>query len=261
MGSDHVRHLQPTRAGRSQPFTALGSPSSRTVTATVRPQFPDLLVFDDANDPFAGIPLGIGGLGITAGGVSPPRPPRSALPRRTTVGGTTAAGGPPDNVEQEMRRNSCPPPVPSRGTDRRDARQRRLSGMSSTSSGRSIGLLGGMSLLNMNDMNETASPFNGDNMVRSAGGGSNDGSDGKEDAAQSQLTQRWETLAHMFHEIGLHRYIQRFDEERIDLAAAQLLGDGDLERMGLRLGDRLKLRAAVAQLDAVRLGSSGAGAS
>ena len=118
-----------------------------------------------------------------------------------------------------------------------------------------------MSLLNMNDMNETASPFNGDNMVRSAGGVSNDGSDGKEDAAQSQLTQRWETLAHMFHEIGLHRYIQRFDEERIDLAAAQLLGDGDLERMGLRLGDRLKLRAAVAQLGAVRLGSSGAGAS
>ena len=119
-----------------------------------------------------------------------------------------------------------------------------------------MGLLGGMSLLNMNDMNETASPFDGDSMFRSAGRESNDGNDGKGDAAQSHITQRWETLAHMFHEIGLHRYIQRFDEERIDLAAAQLLGDGDLERMGLRLGDRLKLRAAVAQLGAVRLGSS-----
>ncbi|MBT6984209.1 MAG: AAA family ATPase, partial [Rhodospirillaceae bacterium] len=49
-------------------------------------------------------------------------------------------------------------------------------------------------------------------------------------------------------ELGLDKYLAVFVENEIDMAAAQLLDNGDLKEMGLPIGPRKKLMAAIAAL-------------
>jgi len=51
--------------------------------------------------------------------------------------------------------------------------------------------------------------------------------------------------------LGLERYVQVFAENDVDLEAVRLLGESDLEKLGVSLGHRKRLLKAIAELDGV----------
>jgi len=53
--------------------------------------------------------------------------------------------------------------------------------------------------------------------------------------------------------LGLGKYAELFAQAEIDLEALALLEEGDLKELGLPIGPRLKLRKAIAQLNAAEL--------
>jgi class 3 adenylate cyclase len=55
-------------------------------------------------------------------------------------------------------------------------------------------------------------------------------------------------LAHWLKELGMSEYAQRFAENGIDASALRYLTDQDLEKIGVLLGHRRKMLAAIAEL-------------
>jgi hypothetical protein len=51
------------------------------------------------------------------------------------------------------------------------------------------------------------------------------------------------------HQLGLERYVQVFAENDIDLHVIQLLGESDLEKLGVSLGHRKRLLKAIDELN------------
>ena len=51
--------------------------------------------------------------------------------------------------------------------------------------------------------------------------------------------------------LGLERYVQIFADNDVDLEAIRLLGESDLEKLGVSLGHRKRLLKAIAELDGV----------
>jgi hypothetical protein len=67
----------------------------------------------------------------------------------------------------------------------------------------------------------------------------------------SRLGETAIDIASWLQEIGLAEHTERFRAERIDAGVLPTLTDDDLRELGLPLGDRKKLRAAI---DALALG-------
>ena len=57
-----------------------------------------------------------------------------------------------------------------------------------------------------------------------------------------------QNLAHWLEELGMSEYVQRFAENRIDLAVLPELTDQHLKDLGIPLGDRLKMLRAIREL-------------
>ena len=55
-------------------------------------------------------------------------------------------------------------------------------------------------------------------------------------------------VADWLEKLGMTEYAQRFAENKIDLAALRYLTDQDLKDIGVALGDRRKMLAAIAKL-------------
>jgi class 3 adenylate cyclase/predicted ATPase len=53
------------------------------------------------------------------------------------------------------------------------------------------------------------------------------------------------------HRLGLERYVEVFADNDVDLEAVRLLGESDLEKLGISLGHRKRLLKAIAELDGV----------
>ena len=56
-------------------------------------------------------------------------------------------------------------------------------------------------------------------------------------------------LAHWLERLGMSEYAQRFVENGIDVSVLRYLTDQDLEKIGVLLGHRRKILAAIAKLD------------
>src|SRR6476660_9602172 len=54
-------------------------------------------------------------------------------------------------------------------------------------------------------------------------------------------------LAHWLEELGMSEYAQRFAENKIDISVLRHLTDQDLKDMGVALGHRRKMLAAIAE--------------
>jgi len=57
-----------------------------------------------------------------------------------------------------------------------------------------------------------------------------------------------EPISQWLEELGLGQYSQVFVEAEVDLAVLPDLGEGDLEKLGVKLGHRKKLLRAIAAL-------------
>ena len=57
-----------------------------------------------------------------------------------------------------------------------------------------------------------------------------------------------EDIAQWLEELGLSRYAQVFDEHDIDFEVLPRLSEGNLKELGLTLGHRVKLQAAIEAL-------------
>ena len=60
-----------------------------------------------------------------------------------------------------------------------------------------------------------------------------------------------QTVRQWLEQLGLPQYAEVFAANDVDLEALRLLSEGDLERLGISLGNRKKLLNAIARLDAV----------
>jgi hypothetical protein len=56
-------------------------------------------------------------------------------------------------------------------------------------------------------------------------------------------------LAQWLEELGMSEYTQRFAENDIDISVLPHLSDGDLKELGVSLGHRRKMLAAIAKLE------------
>jgi hypothetical protein len=54
-------------------------------------------------------------------------------------------------------------------------------------------------------------------------------------------------LAHWLEELGMSEYARRFAENKIDVSVLRHLTDQDLKDMGVALGHRRKMLAAIAE--------------
>jgi hypothetical protein len=58
------------------------------------------------------------------------------------------------------------------------------------------------------------------------------------------------TIERWLEQLGLPQYTKVFADNDVDLDALRLLGESDLEKLGVSLGNRKKLLNAITQLDA-----------
>ena len=63
-------------------------------------------------------------------------------------------------------------------------------------------------------------------------------------------------IAEWLAKIGLERYASAFVKNDIDISVLRYLTDADLEKIGVSLGHRRKLLAAIAELDDARFGTA-----
>ena len=55
-------------------------------------------------------------------------------------------------------------------------------------------------------------------------------------------------VASILLRLGLAQYMQVFKDNHIDYAAFQQLSDGDLSALGLRIGDKVKIKSEITRI-------------
>ena len=71
-------------------------------------------------------------------------------------------------------------------------------------------------------------------------------------AAMSFCGAVMKTIADWLQKLGMSEYLQRFDENRIDISVLRDLTDLDLKELGVALGDRRRMLRAISELDKTR---------